>query len=69
VGEKGWSEWLLEKLRRRDELRLLNLLLRGGRRIEAVVRIVCIHAILHLPVLVPVLALVGGRLIMERAIF
>jgi hypothetical protein len=69
VGENGRSEWLLEKLRRRDERRGLNLLLRGDRRIEAVVRIVCIHAILHLPVLVPVLALIGGRLIMERAIF
>lgn len=64
MGEEGRSGWLLEKLRRRDELRLLNLLLRGSWRIKAVIRIVCIHAKLHLAVLVPVLAFVRGRLIL-----
>jgi hypothetical protein len=66
VRNKGRSGWLLEKLRRRDELRLLDLLLRGSRHIEAVIRIACIHTVLHLSVLVPVLAFVGRRLILDR---
>jgi len=56
---------LLEKLRGRDELRWLDLLLRRL-RIEAVVRIVRAHAILRLAVII-ILALVGGRLILLRS--
>ena len=59
----------MKKLRGRDELRLLDLLLWSllrRLRIEAVVRIVRAHAILRLAVII-ILALVGGRLILLRS--
>ena len=66
MGKEGRGGWLLEELGGRYELRLLYLWLRRSGGIETVVRIVCIHAILHLTVLIPILAfVVGGRLILE----
>ncbi len=66
VGRERRSGRLLKKLGWRDKLRSLDLLLWRGWRIEAVIRIVCVHPILYWSVLVPIPAFMDGRLILGR---